>query len=42
MRANTILFWILAGFFGFSAALYGVWSALDEQDPGLVFQALSP
>ena len=35
MRANTILFWILAGFFAVAAAVYAVWSALDEQDPGL-------
>lgn len=35
MRANTILFWILAGFFGFSAALYGYWTWADETEPGL-------
>ncbi|HEY5860242.1 MAG TPA: cytochrome c oxidase subunit 4 [Actinomycetota bacterium] len=35
MRANAILFWILAGFFGLSAAVYATWSWLDEQDPGL-------
>lgn len=35
MRANAILFWILAGFFALSAAVYATWSALDEQDPGM-------
>ncbi|MGW9185273.1 cytochrome c oxidase subunit 4 [Agromyces sp. NPDC055661] len=36
MRANVNMFWILAGFFGFSAILYGFWSALSgvEQHPG--------
>jgi hypothetical protein len=35
MRANAILFWILAGFFALMAVVYAVWSALDEQDPGM-------
>ncbi|MFE6255394.1 cytochrome c oxidase subunit 4 [Agromyces sp. NPDC057865] len=35
MRANVNMFWILAGFFGFSAILYGTWSAIDEVDPGM-------
>jgi hypothetical protein len=35
MRANAILFWILAAFFAISAAVYAFWSAIDEQDPGL-------
>ena len=35
MRANAILFWILAGFFAFSAILYGVWTYLDGNDPGV-------
>lgn len=28
MRANVVLFWILFGFLGLMAAVYGVWSAL--------------
>lgn len=35
MRANVIMFWILAVFFGLAAIVYGVWSALDEVDPGM-------
>ena len=35
MRANVIMFWILAAFFGLAAVVYGVWSALDEVDPGM-------
>jgi Cytochrome c oxidase subunit IV len=35
MRANVIMFWILAVFFALAAAVYGVWSALDEMDPGM-------
>jgi hypothetical protein len=35
MRANTILFWILAAFFGLSAAIYGFWGWVDETQPGL-------
>jgi ribose/xylose/arabinose/galactoside ABC-type transport system permease subunit len=35
MRANVIMFWILAAFFGLAAIVYGVWSALDEVDPGM-------
>ena len=35
MRANVIMFWILAVFFGLAAVVYGVWSALDEVDPGM-------
>ncbi|QEO13029.1 cytochrome c oxidase subunit 4 [Agromyces intestinalis] len=36
MRANVVLFWILAGFFAFAAALYGFWTALGgvEQHNG--------
>ncbi|MFE5671564.1 cytochrome c oxidase subunit 4 [Agromyces sp. NPDC056523] len=29
MRANVILFWILAGFFALATAIYGVWSSID-------------
>jgi hypothetical protein len=29
MRANTILFWILAGFMFFAAAVYTFWSVVD-------------
>ncbi|ANJ27061.1 cytochrome c oxidase subunit 4 [Agromyces aureus] len=29
MRANVVLFWILAAFFAAAAAVYGVWSALS-------------
>ena len=35
MRANAILFWILAAFFALMAIVYATWSALDEQDPGM-------
>ena len=35
MRANVIMFWILAVFFGLAAAVYGVWSYFDEVDPGM-------
>src|SRR6478735_4242410 len=35
MRANAILFWILAGFFAFSAILYSVWTSIDGNDPGV-------
>jgi hypothetical protein len=35
MRANTVLFWILAAFFGFAAALYGFWTWIDDSDPGM-------
>lgn len=35
MRANTILFWLLAAFFGFAAALYAFWTWIDESDAGL-------
>jgi Cytochrome c oxidase subunit IV len=35
MRANVIMFWILAVFFALAAVVYGVWSALDEVDPGM-------
>ena len=37
MRANVIMFWILAVFFGLAAVVYGVWSALDEVDPGMAW-----
>ena len=29
MRANVIMFWILAVFFGLAAAVYAVWTAVD-------------
>ena len=35
MRANTVLFWILAGFFGFAAALYAFWTWIDDSEPGM-------
>ena len=35
MRANVILFWILAVFFALSAIVYGFWSYIDDQDPGM-------
>ena len=35
MRANVILFWILAAFFGLSAAVYAFWSWFDESEPGM-------
>lgn len=35
MRANVIMFWILAVFFGLAAIVYGVWSYFDEVDPGM-------
>jgi hypothetical protein len=35
MRANVILFWILAAFFGLSAAVYAFWTWIDEFDPGM-------
>jgi hypothetical protein len=33
MRANVILFWILAGFFAVAAAIYIVWSTLVYGQP---------
>jgi len=30
MRANVILFWILAAFFGIVAVAYAFWSSIDE------------
>ena len=35
MRANVILFWILAAFFGLSAAVYAFWSWIDTSEPGM-------
>jgi hypothetical protein len=35
MRANVILFWILAAFFGLSAAVYAFWTWIDTYDPGM-------
>jgi hypothetical protein len=43
MRANVILFWILAAFFAFAAALYIVWSIIATGSPewvGLVAVSL--
>lgn len=33
MRANAILFWILAGFFGLSAGVYAFWTWIDDSEP---------
>lgn len=33
MRANVIMFWILAGFFALAAVLYIVWSTLSGIEP---------
>jgi cytochrome c oxidase subunit IV len=33
MRANAILFWILAVFFGLAAAIYVVWSIIEYGTP---------
>jgi hypothetical protein len=30
MRANVILFWILAGFFALATAVYAFWSSIDS------------
>ena len=35
MRANAILFWVLAAFFAFAAILYSVWTSIDEGDYGV-------
>jgi disulfide bond formation protein DsbB len=35
MRANVNLFWILAAFFGLSAAVYAFWTWIDTYDPGM-------
>jgi hypothetical protein len=35
MRANVVLFWILAAFFGVVAIGYAYWSAIDDLDPGM-------
>jgi disulfide bond formation protein DsbB len=35
MRANVILFWILAAFFGLSAAVYAFWTWIDTSEPGM-------
>ena len=35
MRANVVLFWVLAAFFAVVAAGYAYWSAIDDLDPGM-------
>jgi uncharacterized membrane protein len=35
MRANAILFWILAAFFALAAAIYVFWTAVDDLIPGI-------
>jgi hypothetical protein len=35
MRANAILFWILAAFFALAAIVYSVWTIIDEGDAGV-------
>jgi hypothetical protein len=35
MRANVVLFWVLAAFFTVVAAGYAYWSAIDDLDPGM-------
>ena len=40
MRANVILFWILAGFFALASAVYIVWTLIDEHEPGVEWVGL--
>ncbi|WP_127793396.1 cytochrome c oxidase subunit 4 [Agromyces sp. LHK192] len=44
MRANIVLFWVLAGFFAFAAALYIAWTWIEYGEPewvGLVAISLT-
>ncbi|MRG58377.1 cytochrome c oxidase subunit 4 [Agromyces sp. CFH 90414] len=44
MRANVVLFWILAAFFALAAAIYIAWTIIDAGEPewvGLVAISLS-
>jgi len=40
MRANVVLFWILAGFFAAAAAVYIAWTAVDDLEPGVEWVGL--
>ena len=40
MRANVILFWILAAFFTLAAAVYIFWTLIDENEPGVEWVGL--
>jgi hypothetical protein len=40
MRANVILFWILAAFFTLSSAIYIFWTIIDEREPGVEWVGL--
>lgn len=35
MRANVVMFWVIAAFFTAAAALYAVWTTIDENEPGV-------
>ena len=40
MRANVILFWILAAFFTLASAIYIFWTIIDEREPGVEWVGL--
>ena len=40
MRANVILFWILAAFFTLVSAIYIFWTIVDEREPGVEWVGL--
>jgi len=40
MRANVILFWILAAFFALAAGIYIFWTTIDEREPGVEWVGL--
>ena len=40
MRANVILFWILAAFFALVSAIYIFWTIVDEREPGVEWVGL--
>ena len=40
MRANVILFWILAAFFTLAAGIYIFWTIIDEREPGVEWVGL--
>lgn len=40
MRANVVLFWILSGFFAAAAAVYIIWTGIDELEPGVEWVGL--
>jgi cytochrome c oxidase subunit IV len=40
MRANVILFWILAAFFTLASGIYIFWTIIDEREPGVEWVGL--